>query len=148
MNLVKWNPAKELLSLNRRLQNLLDDDFFRFPAFFSDEEKMWAPMVDIYEDEKEIVLKAELPEVDAKDVDIKLEDSYLTLKGERKFDKEVKKENFYRLERSYGSFKRQFNLPSYVDRDKVKASYKDGVLKIQLPKKEEAKPTKVDIKVS
>jgi HSP20 family protein len=148
MNLVKWKPAKELLLLNRRLHNLLDDDFFRFPAFFSDEEKMWAPVVDIYEDEKEIVLKAELPEVDPKDVDIKLEDGYLILKGERKFDKEVKKENFYRLERSYGSFKRQFNLPSYVDKDKVKASYKDGVLKIQLPKKEEAKSTKVDIKVS
>ena len=148
MNLVKWNPAKELLSLNRSLQSLLNDDFFRFPALFSDEEKMWAPMVDIYEDEKEIVLKAELPEIDPKNVDIKLEDNSLTLKGERKYDKELKKENFYRLERSYGSFKRQFNLPSYVDKEKVKASYKNGVLKIQLPKKEEAKPTKIDIKVN
>lgn len=148
MNLVKWSPMRDLLLLNRRLEKLFDDDFFRLPSLFSDEQKMWAPIVDIYEDDKDIILKAELPEIDPKNVDIKLEDNSLVLKGERKFDKELKKENFYRLERSYGAFKRQFSLPSYVDKEKIKASYKDGVLKIQLPKKKEAKPTKVDIKVN
>jgi len=148
MNLVKWNPAKDLFMLNRRLEKLLDDDFFRFPSLFSGEEKIWSPQVDIYEDDKKILLKAELPEIDLKDVEIKLKDNSLILKGERKFDNELKKENFYRLERSYGSFKRQFSIPSYVDKDKVKASYKDGILQIQLPKKKEAKPKKIDINVN
>jgi HSP20 family protein len=110
--------------------------------------RTWAPPVDIYETENDIVLKAELPGVDPKDVEVKVEDNTLYLKGERKFEKEVANENYHRVERSYGSFARSFSLPNSINTEKVKAEFKDGLLTLTLPKREEAKPRTVKIDVS
>jgi HSP20 family protein len=108
----------------------------------------WAPAVDIYETDQAIELKADLPEVEPKDVDVRIEDNTLFLKGERKFEKEVKEENFHRIERSYGSFARKFALPQGIATDKISADYKNGVLKITLPKSEESKPKQIQVKVN
>jgi HSP20 family protein len=105
----------------------------------------WAPAVDIYETENEVVLTAEIPGIEEKDIEIKVEDNTLTLKGERKFEKETKEENYHRIERAYGSFFRSFTLPTYVDQDKVEAEHENGVLKIRMPKRAELKPRKVKI---
>lgn len=99
----------------------------------------WAPAVDIYEDEKAITLKAELPDMEEKDLDVSVEDGHLTIKGERKFENEEKKENFHRIERRYGSFERTFALPDTVDADNVTAKYDKGVLKVVAPKVERPK---------
>jgi HSP20 family protein len=108
----------------------------------------WIPAVDVYETDQSVVLKAELPGVDPKDVEARVADGTLYLKGERKFENEVKEENYRRVERAYCSFTRTFALPSSVDADKVAAEYKDGVLTLTLPKREEAKPRTVKISVS
>jgi HSP20 family protein len=110
--------------------------------------RTWAPPVDIYENGESLVLKAELPGVNPDDVEIRVEDNTLYLKGERKFEKEVKEQNYHRVERSYGTFTRTFSLPNSIDADKVAASYKDGVLTLTMPKKEEAKPKTIKINVS
>jgi len=108
----------------------------------------WAPVVDIYEQEGNIVLKAEIPGIDPKDVDIRVENNTLTLRGERKLDNEIKREAYHRVERSYGSFTRSFTLPNVVDQEKIKAEYKDGLLRLTLPKREEAKPKQISINVT
>jgi HSP20 family protein len=105
----------------------------------------WAPSVDIFETEKELVLTAEVPGIDEKDIEIKIEDATLTLKGERKFEKETKEENYHRIERSYGSFYRAFALPGSIDPEKIQATHENGVLKITMPKKTERPPRKVKI---
>ena len=110
--------------------------------------RTWAPPVDIFETDSNLVLKADLPGIDPKDVEIRVEDSTLYLKGERKFEKEVKEENYHRVERSYGTFTRSFSLPNSIDADKVTAEYKDGQLTLTLPKREEAKPKTIKINVS
>jgi HSP20 family protein len=110
--------------------------------------RTWAPPVDIYEDGDNLVLKAELPGVNPDDVEIRVEDNTLYLKGERKFEKEVKEQNYHRIERSYGTFTRTFSLPNSLDADKVTANYKDGVLTLVMPKKEEAKPKTIKVNVS
>ena len=107
----------------------------------------WSPSVDIYETDENIVLKAELPGVDKKDVSVEVKDSTLILKGERKREKEVKEENYHRVERSFGTFMRSFTLPVSVKQDQVKAKFKDGVLEVTLPKSEEAKPKQVKVEV-
>jgi len=101
--------------------------------------------VDIYESENELVLTAEIPGVEEKDVEIKIEDNTLTIRGERKFEKETKEENFHRIERSYGSFSRAFTLPNTVDADRIGAEHENGVLKISMPKRQELKPRTVKI---
>ncbi len=103
------------------------------------------PAVDIYETENEVVLTAEIPGVDEKDIEIKVEDNNLTIRGERKFEKETKEENYHRIERAYGSFFRSFALPTYVDQDRIEAEHENGVLKIRMPKRAELKPRKVKI---
>jgi HSP20 family protein len=108
----------------------------------------WAPAVDIFETENSIILKAELPGVEPNDVEVRVEDNTLYLKGERKFEKETKEENYHRIERSYGSFARSFTLPNSIDAEKVAAEYKDGLLTLTLPKHEEAKPKTIKINVS
>jgi HSP20 family protein len=105
----------------------------------------WSPSVDIFETEGEIVVKAELPGMDRKDITLHLENNVLTLRGERKFQKETKDENYHRIERSYGNFSRSFSIPAAVDEEKIRADYKDGVLKIALPKKEQARPKQIKI---
>lgn len=107
----------------------------------------WSPAVDISEDEKEYVVKAELPDLKKEDVKVCVEDGDLTISGERKFEKEEKGKKYHRIERSYGSFVRSFTLPEGVSGDKVSASFKDGVLEVHLPKDEKAKPKSVEVKV-
>ncbi|MFL6350279.1 MAG: Hsp20/alpha crystallin family protein [Bryobacteraceae bacterium] len=108
----------------------------------------WSPPVDIYETENELVLKADVPEIDPKHVAIQMENGTLTLKGERRFEEQGNGRGFHRIERGYGSFVRAFSLPETVDPDKVKADYKNGVLTITLPKKEVAKPRTVNVQIS
>src|SRR5262245_3398534 len=149
MAIVRWEPFRDLVSLQERM-NRIFDDAFRGSRGGQDEWALggsWAPSVDIYEHGGNLVLKAELPGVDAKDVDVRVENNVLTLRGERKLDNEVKQENYHRVERSYGSFSRSFTLPNVVDTDKIKAEFKDGVLQLVLPKKEEAKPKQIAISV-
>jgi HSP20 family protein len=105
----------------------------------------WSPAVDIFETEEEIVVKAEIPGMERNDITLHLENNVLTLKGERRFEKETKEENYHRIERSYGSFSRAFSIPSMVDEERIRAEYKDGVLKIVLPKKAQARPKQIRI---
>jgi HSP20 family protein len=143
MAIVRWNPAGELAGmeidrLNRMFSELYNDAFSR----------AWVPPVDIYEtDGHEVVLKVELPEVKREDISVTFENGVLTLKGERKFEQETKRENFQRMERHYGSFSRSFTLPNTVDATRINASYKDGVLTVRLPQREEAKPKQIDVNV-
>jgi HSP20 family protein len=150
MAIVRWEPFRDLLSLQERMNRLFDDSV-RGLGRSEDDWALggsWAPAVDIFEHEGNIVLKAELPGVDPKDVDVRLENNTLTLRGERKLDREVKKESYHRVERSYGSFTRSFTLPSVVDQTRIKADFKDGVLQVTLPKREEAKPKSISIEVN
>ena len=146
--IVRWTPFRELSTMQERM-NKLFEDVMRSPNRAEEGFAVaaWAPAVDIYETDKEIVMKAELPEMQEKDIEIKVEDNILIVAGERRMEKEVKEEHYHRIERSYGSFHRSFTLPHTVDRDNIKASYKDGVLKVVLPKKEEAKPKQIKIDV-
>jgi HSP20 family protein len=143
MAIVRWEPFRDLVS-QERLNRL----FGELARGFGEEEggtRAWAPAVDIFETDQNLVLKAELPGVDPKDVEIRVEDNTLYLKGERKFEKETKEENYHRVERVYGSFARSFSLPSSVDFDKTTAEYKDGILTVTMPKREEAKPKTIKI---
>ena len=106
---------------------------------------VFIPAVDIYEDEKQLVLTAELPGINEKDVDIKIEDNTLSIHGERKLEKETREENYHRIERAYGSFYRSFTLPNHIDQDKIQAEHENGVLRIIMPKKPELQPRKVKI---
>ena len=150
MAIVRWEPFRDLLSLQERMNRMFNEQY-RGGASSDDEWALggsWAPAVDIYEQGHDIVLKAELPGVDPKDVDIRLENNVLTLRGQRKFENEVNKESYHRVERSYGSFSRSFTLPLVVDQGNIKADFKDGILKLVLPKREEAKPKQIEINVS
>lgn len=148
MAIVRWEPFRDLMTTQREFDRLFKEAFS--PIFGEGElsTRTWAPPVDIYENENDIVLKAELPGVEPRDVEVRVEDSTLYLKGERKFEKETKEENYHRVERSYGSFARSFSLPNSISADKVKAEYKDGLLTLTLPKREEAKPKTIKIDVS
>ncbi|MEJ2285729.1 MAG: Hsp20/alpha crystallin family protein [Desulfobacterales bacterium] len=146
MNLVKWNPWREMPAVPGRLNRFFDDPFFRLGRLADDSEMgMWNPAVDLYEKDDHYMIKAELPGVDKNDIKIDLKDRRLTLSGERSYDNEVKEENYYRRERTYGKFQRAFTLPEDVDSEKIKAEYKDGVLQIEVPKPEEKKAKKVTI---
>ena len=150
MAIVRWEPFRDLLSLQDRMNRLFDESYRGARTGGTDEWALggsWAPAVDIYEQDGNIVMKAELPGVDPKAVDIRLENNTLTLRGERKLDKEVKEDNYHRVERAYGSFSRSFTLPTVVDQGSIKAEYRDGVLKLTLPKREEAKPRQIQINV-
>ncbi len=107
----------------------------------------WAPAVDIYETENELVVKADLPDVNPQDLDIRVENNILTIRGERKFDKEVHDDNYLRIERAYGSFSRSFSLANSVNSDAIKADYHDGVLTLSIPKAEDAKPKQIKVNV-
>ena len=148
MAIVRWEPFGKLLSSEDRFNRLFTRDF---PRFFDEGDASmttWMPAVDVYETEHNLTLKAELPGVDPKDIEARVEDGTLYLKGERKFEKESKKENYHRIERTYGSFMRSFALPTSVDADKVSAEYRDGVLTLTLPKKEEAKAKTITVQTS
>jgi HSP20 family protein len=145
-SVIRWDPFRNLSGLQEQVNRLFETGF----RGRSDESALttWAPSVDIYETENELVLKADLPEVAEKDIDIHVENNMLTVRGERKFEQKVKEENYLRIERTYGSFSRSFSLPNTVDTDAIKAEYKNGVLTVSMPKRAESKPKQVKISTS
>ena len=145
MQLVKWNPMRDMLNLNGRADRLFNDFFYPSRGVLPSRDLDWNPRVDIYEEEDAIVLKAELPGVEKDNIVVDVKDRVLTLKGERSSNSEVKEENYYRRERTFGSFERRFNLPDNVDAEKITADYKDGVLKVDIPKPEETKQRKITV---
>jgi len=155
MSLVRWNPARELatfptdvLNMQREI-NKMFDHFFRGGTVDDGSlgTSLWTPAVDVAEHDNEYDVKVELPGVNKDDVKITMQDNILTIRGEKKQEKESKGSNYHRVERSYGSFQRSFTLPTSVKSEKIEASYNDGVLSIKLPKAEEAKPKQIDVKV-
>jgi HSP20 family protein len=143
MAIVRWEPARELASMEIDRLNQMFSDFYG-QAF----SRAWVPAVDIYEtDAHEVVVKAELPDMKREDINLTFENGVLTLKGERKFEPEAKKENYQRVERHHGTFTRSFTLPNTVDATRISAAYKDGVLTIRLPQREEAKPKQIAVNV-
>jgi len=154
MALIRWNPSREFAAMPsdlfgfQREMNKMFDNFFRGDIREEDSALMaWAPAVDIAEHEDEYSVKVELPGVNKDDVKITIESNILTIRGEKKQEKETKKENYHRVERNYGLFQRSFTLPTTVKSDKIDAVYKDGILSIALPKAEEAKPKQIEVKV-
>ena len=145
--LTRWDPFRELTTLQERMNRLFRDSFGPEGREEALTTSVFAPPVDVYEDEHNVTLKIEVPGIDEKDIDVRLENNTLTVHGERKFEKEEKEENFRRVERQYGSFTRTFTLPTTVDAEKVAADYDKGVLKITLPKKAEAKPKQIKVNV-
>ncbi|MDH5668014.1 MAG: Hsp20/alpha crystallin family protein [Nitrospira sp.] len=155
-DLTRWkssarlNPWKELEDMEKRLSTI----FGRAPIAGGAEKKEamsvaeWSPLVDITEDEKEYLVKAELPELKKEEITINVHDDVLSISGERKYEQEEKGKKYHRVERAYGSFMRSFTLPENADGSKVTAEYKDGVLHIHLPKLEKAKPKTIEVKVS
>ena len=146
----RWNLSKELEEMEKRLSTI-----FARPTIGSNGESKeaisvteWSPLVDITEDDKEYVVKAEIPEMKKEDIKINVHDDVLTVSGERKYEKEEKGKKFHRVERAYGSFLRSFALPENADGSKVSAEYKDGVLKVHLPKSEQAKKKAIEVKVA
>jgi len=144
--LTRWDPFREFSTLQDRMNRLFRDSY-------GDREEAlttstFAPPVDGYEDEHHVTLNIEVPGIEEKDIDVRVENNVLTVHGERKFEKEQKEENFRRVERQYGSFTRSFTLPNTVDTDNIQASYGKGVLKVQLAKKAEAKPKQIKVNVS
>ena len=144
MAITRFDPFRDVVTLQSRLNSLFRD--------FNDGDSplttaSFVPAVDIYEDPQKVVLKLEVPGIEEKDLDIRVENHTLTVKGERKFEKEEKEENFHRIERRYGSFYRSFTIPSTVNPENIKASYESGVLKIELEKRAEAKPKQIKVEV-
>lgn len=145
MPIMKYKPFADLDDLGSGLR-LFQDTVNRL--LDQPGTRPWAPAVDIFETENELLLKADLPGIDMKDIDIQLENGTLALRGERRFEQEAKEGGYHRVERSYGSFARYFTLPDTVDPEHVKADYKSGVLTVKLPKKELAKPRQIRVEVS
>ena len=145
MAVVRWDPFRDLNLLQDRMNRLFDDAGRGWGADEPAATTTWSPAVDIFETEGEIIVKAELPGMERKDISLHLENNVLSLRGERKFEKETKDENYHRIERSYGAFSRSFSIPATVDDEKIRAEYKDGVLNIVLPKKEQARPKQITI---
>jgi HSP20 family protein len=145
--ITRFEPFREFATLQERMNRLFSDQL----AGLGSEENLTAgsfvPPVDVYEDEHTIQLKMEVPGVEEKDIDIRLENNLLTVRGERKFEKEEKEENFHRIERRYGSFTRSFTLPNTVSTEDVKADYVNGIVKIKLTKRAEAKPKQIKVNI-
>ncbi len=146
MELIRWNPMREMFNLRRQMDHFFDD---AFNPMIRDDAKLslwdWHPVVDVYDNDDKIVIKAELPGIDKKNISIDVKDGVLTLRGERTYDNEVKEEKYYRKERSFGRFERTFQLPVDVDPEKISADYKDGILNIDIPKPEEQKPKQIAV---
>jgi len=143
--LSRWDPFRELSRVQEQVNRFLEDNYLRRTGESS--LTAWAPEVDIHETPDALVLEADLPGVDEKDLDIRVENNMLTIRGERKFEKKVSEENYLRVERAYGSFTRSFSLPHTVNTEQVQANYEKGVLTVRLPKREEAKPKQIKVSV-
>jgi HSP20 family protein len=145
MPITRWDPFREVQALQNRVNSLFrdmngDNDPLTTASF--------VPPVDIYEDDKKVVLKLEVPGIDEKELDVRMENHTLTVRGERKFEHEEKEENFHRIERRYGSFFRAFTLPTTVDAENIKANYRNGILRLELSKKPEAQPKQIKVDVA
>ena len=139
---VKWEPFRDLMAMQDRMTRLFDETLSRI---WKEEvpRGVWSPPVDIMERENEVILKVDLPEMNQNDVDIKVEENTLIIRGERKFIKETPAGNYLQIERPYGTFQRTFAVPKVIDQEKIKATYKDGVLRVVLPKREEVHPKQI-----
>lgn len=141
MTIVRWDPARELAGMEVDRLNRMFSDWYGEPF-----ARGWTPPVDIYEtDEHEVVIKVDLPDVKREDINVTFEQGVLTLRGERKFEEETHREQFQRRERYYGAFSRSFTLPNSVDPTRISAAYKDGVLTVRLPQREEARPKQIEV---
>ncbi len=139
---VKWEPFRDLMAMQDRMTRLIDETLSRI---WKEEavQGTWSPPVDISERANEVVLKVDLPDVNQNEIDIRVEESTLIIQGERKFVKESSEENYIQIERPYGTFRRTFTVPRTIDQEGIRASYKDGVLRVTLPKKEEIQPKQI-----
>jgi HSP20 family protein len=146
LNITRWDPFGNFSTLQEQMNRLFEDSY----RGRSDDSALtaWAPAVDIYETENELVLKADLPDINEKDLDIRVENNMLIIRGERKFEQKVEQDNYLRVERSYGSFSRSFALPNSVNTEAIKAEYRNGVLTVEMPKRAESKPKQVKIAVA
>lgn len=143
-----WDPLVEVTDLRKRMDEIFGEFFGRTPFPMAATEAVWSPLVDVHETQEGFQLQVELPGVKQEDIQVSIVGDTLTLKGERKREAEVKEDHYHRIERSYGTFQRRVVLPSVVDANRVKATYRDGVLQIQLPKKEEAKPKEIKVETA
>jgi HSP20 family protein len=147
MAIVRWRPFRDMVSIQDEM-NKLFDDFLGRPLMRTEwSEGVWNPSVDISETKDNVIIKAEMPGLNKEDVKISMQDNMLTLTGEKKQEKEEKETNYHRIERSYGAFSRSFSIPTSVKSDKIRATYKDGILSITLPKTEEVKPKEIPISI-
>ena len=147
MNTITRRDQSRGLTLQDEVNRLFEDNFTRERSGHA-ELATWAPAVDIYETENELVVKADLPDLQDKDIDVRITNNTLTIRGERKFEKDVKEENFLRIERTYGAFMRSFSLPNTVSSENIRAEYRNGVLTLHMAKREESKPKQIKISVS
>ena len=147
MSITRWEPFRGLSTLQDQVNRLFEDSFVRGRSSQA-ELASWAPAVDIYETENEVVVKADLPDVQEKDIDVRVENNTLTIRGERKFSNEVGEDSYLRVERAYGTFTRSFSLPNTVNTEAIRADYRSGVLTVHIPKREETKPKQIKISVS
>jgi HSP20 family protein len=147
MTMVRWDSLRDVAAHQEQLSRMFERFYGRPQEDLN--RGAWAPAVDIYSDgQKELVLKAELPDMKEEEIELTVEDNTLTLRGERKLDREVKEEQFHRIERSYGQFARTFALPPTVDASKVNAEYKAGILTVRLPLREEVKPKQIKVQIA
>ena len=144
--IARLEPFRGLSTLQDQFNRLFNESFRNLPE--ESALTTWAPAVDIYETPNELVVKADLPDVNEKDIDVRVENNLLTIRGERKFEKSVSEENYLRVERTYGAFSRSFSLPNTVNAEAIGAEYKNGVLTVTLPKREESKPRQVKVIVN
>ena len=147
MNTITRRDQSRGLTLQDEVNRLFEDNFTRERSGHAD-LATWAPPVDIYETENELVVKAELPDFQDKDIDVRITNNTLTIRGERKFEKDVKEENYLRIERAYGSFMRSFSLPNTVSSENIRADYRNGVLTLHMAKREESKPKQIKVSVA
>lgn len=145
MSIRRWDPFKELDEFHSRMTRLFDEVFGKPTSLRPERAGEWSPCVDVFETDKEFVIKADLPGLDKKDVEIEVKNNILTIKGEKKKESELKEGNYYVLERSFGTFSRSFNMPDIADTQKTSAKFKNGILELKIPKKESVKPVKVKI---
>src|SRR5579864_2888340 len=144
--LTRWDQSRGLTSLQDQVNRLFEGSFTRDRSDHAD-LATWAPPVDIYETENELVVKADLPDLQEKDIDVRVVNNTLTIRGERKFEKDVNEDNYLRIERAYGSFTRSFTLPNTVNAEGIRADYRNGVLTVRMSKREESKPKQIKISV-
>lgn len=148
MAIVRWDPFRDLAEVQERVSRVLGDFYGTRGQDDVMRRGAWVPPVDIFEGSNhEMVIKAELPDIRREDIDIRVEDNTLTISGEKKIDETVKQDQFHRVERMYGQFSRSFSLPATIDTEKVNAEYKNGLLTIRLPMREEAKPKQIQVQV-